>query len=52
MDTEFPLLKTQTNANYFVEIQDDLLTNTRFADNNAELTELNRKMLSVNKQAA
>lgn len=49
MDTEFPSLKTETNANYFVEIQDDLLTNTRFSDNNAELTEFNRKMLSINK---
>ena len=49
MDDEFPTLKTQTNANYFVEVQDDLLTNTVYADNNAELTEFNRKMLSMDK---
>jgi len=49
METGFPALRSETTANYFVEIQDDLLTNTRFADTNAELTELNRKMLSIDK---
>jgi hypothetical protein len=51
MDTSFPLLKNAPHANYFVEIQHDLLTNTRFADTNNELTEFNRKMLSVDKQS-
>lgn len=42
VDEAFPTLKSCTPANYFVEIQDDLLTNTRYADKaNAELTDLN-----------
>jgi len=50
IDEAFPQLKTCTAANYFVEIQDDLLTNTRFADTtNAELTNFNARMLSVDK---
>ena len=51
MDESFPVLKNASHANYFVEIQDNLLTNTRFADANAELTEFNRRMLSVDNQS-
>jgi len=52
LENTFPTLKTLPSANYFVEIQDELLTNKRFAeDNNAELTELNTRMLTTDKAA-
>ena len=42
MEQSYPILKNKSNANYFVEIQDDLLTNTRFTDpSDTELTEFN-----------
>ena len=34
LDSSFPALKNSSCANYFVEIQDNLLTNTRFTDPN------------------
>lgn len=51
MGTAFPTIKSAPSANYFVEIQDNLLTNTRFTDHSdTELTEFNERMLSVDKQ--
>ena len=45
-------MKSLPSANYFVEIQDELLTNKRYAeDSNAELTELNTRMLSADRNA-
>lgn len=50
MEHAFPKLKNCTEANYFVEIQDNLVTNTRFSDStNKELTELNNRLLHVDK---
>ena len=52
MGLNYPRLMNQASANYFVEIQDDLLTNTRFTDpSDTELTAFNERMLSVDKQA-
>lgn len=52
LEDSYPNLKTKDSANYFVEIQDDLLTNTRFTDpTDTELTAFNERMLSVDKQA-
>lgn len=50
LDEILPKLKTTAEANYFTEIQDELLTNKRFAeDNSNELTMLNTRMLSTDK---
>lgn len=52
LEAAYPLLKNAAKANYFVEIQDDLLTNTKFTDqSDTALTEFNQAMLSVNKDA-
>ena len=43
LDDIFPTLKSRPEANYFVELQDDLLTNTAFTDStSAELSTFNR----------
>lgn len=50
MSTSFPNIMSSSQASYFVEIQDDLLTNTRFTDpSDSQLTEFNQRMLAVNK---
>ena len=50
---QFPLMKQCSDASYFVEIQDDLITNTRFFDHSdAELTSFNERMLAVDKSKA
>jgi len=45
LDTYFPNLKHKTNSHYFVEIQDDLLTNTRYQHPDAELEQVNQHLL-------
>ena len=51
LEASFPTLKSDPSANYFVEIQDNLLTNTRFTDpTDTELTDFNTRMLAVNKE--
>ena len=52
LDESFPTLKNSQYANYFVEIHDELLTNTKFSDPSAELSDFNSKMLTVNKDRA
>jgi len=53
MNSSFPTLKNCTAANYFVEIQDDLLTNTRFDDHtDSQLSDFNTRMLAVDKSRA
>jgi len=52
LEENFPSLKNHIEANYFVEVQDDLLTNTKFAAEQSELHEFNTKMLSVDKSRA
>lgn len=49
LDDNFPTLKNTMEANYFVEMQDDLLTNTKFAAEASELQEFNTKLLTVEK---
>lgn len=51
METQLPTLKRLQTANYFVEIQDELLTNKRYADENADLQALNAKLLTTDKAA-
>ena len=52
MEDSFPKLKSNSSANYFVEIHDDLLTNTKDHETDADLNDFNRKMLSVEKSSA
>ena len=38
---QFPNMQDEPTANYFVEIHDDLLTNTRYKHPDAELEQVN-----------
>ena len=53
MDASFPTIKNCNDASYFVEIQDDLLTNTRFEDHSDEqLHDFNQRLLNVDRSRA
>ena len=44
---QLPHISSEGSASYFVEIQDNLLTNTRYEDSNTDLRSMNERLLSV-----
>ena len=43
-------MRQKDSASYFVEVQDDLHTNTRFRDPNAALSDFNSSLLAVERE--
>ena len=51
MGEEFKTLKTHQPANYFIEVQDHLLTNKTFKQEDQELHDFNEQMLNFDLNA-
>lgn len=50
INLQFPKMQSQPNSHYFVEIQDDLLTNTRYQHPDSELQQVNTQLREIDQK--